>query len=159
VDVMRRTHLLVAVCAILLLVPASPAAAAQLSSAERSLLVEINRVRAEHRLAPLSVDWTLQRAARAHSADMLRRGYFSHGAFDRRMKRFGARGPALGENLAWGTAELSDARMMVASWLDSRPHRANLLRPGFRRVGVGLAHGSFSGFSNTTVATVDFAGR
>jgi hypothetical protein len=33
---------------------------------------------------------------------MLRRDYFAHGAFAARLKRFGARGPTIGENLGKG---------------------------------------------------------
>jgi uncharacterized protein YkwD len=141
------------------LLGAAPASAAPLTGAEQSLLGEINRVRAVHGLAPLRTDPTLQRAARAHSADMLRRGYFGHGAFGTRMKRFGAQGPSLAENLAWGAGQRGQPREVVAAWLRSPGHRANLLRPGFRRIGVAAPLGTFFGRPGTTVVTADFAGR
>ena len=147
--------LLVAVAAALL---APSAAASDLASVERSLLEEMNRVRAARDLPPLTLDRTLQRAARSHSFDMLRRGYFGHGAFARRLSRFGARGPRLGENLAWGVGDAADVRYMVQRWLASPPHRANLLRPGFRRIGVGLVVGTFSGHEGARLVTADFAG-
>jgi uncharacterized protein YkwD len=125
---------------------------------ERSVLDEVNRVRFAHRLAPLRVDPVLERAAHSHSVDMLRRGYFGHGAFAQRLSSFGARGPRLGENLAWGTGSAGDVRYIVQRWLASPPHRANLLRPGFRRIGVGAVIGSFSGYDSARLVTADFAG-
>ena len=118
----------------------------------------MNRVRAAHGLRPLRLDTTLERAARAHSRDMIARGYFSHGDFVRRLMSFGARGPSIGENLGWGVGDRSTPRRIVAAWLASPGHRANLLRAGFTRIGVGRAVGSFSGYRGATVVTANFAG-
>lgn len=122
------------------------------------MLTEVNRVRSVHGLPPLRVDPALQRAARAHSLDMLQRGYFGHGAFARRLQRFAARGPRLGENLAWGVGVAGEVRSIVQRWLASPPHRANLLRRGFRRIGIGAVVGSFSGYGGAMLVTADFAG-
>ncbi|TML65334.1 MAG: CAP domain-containing protein, partial [Actinobacteria bacterium] len=65
----------------------------------------------------------------------------------------------VGENLAWGTGAYSAAKAIVQEWLASPEHRANLLRPGFRLVGVGSAVGTFVGRAGATVVTADFAGR
>lgn len=154
---MRSRCLIPLVIAALVAAVAAPAHATE-SAVEQALLDEVNRVRAAHGLAPLRVDPTLRRAARAHSDDMLRRGYFSHGAFADRLLRFGARGPRLGENLAWGAGTAAGARSMVQRWLASPPHRANLLRPGFRRIGVGAAVGHFAGYDGVRIVTADFAG-
>jgi uncharacterized protein YkwD len=145
--------------AVLLALAASSGAAraAGLTTAERALLSEINRARAGHGLPALRIDWRLQRAARGHSASMIRGDFFSHAAFSQRMRASRARGPAFGENLAWGTGSLASARAMVAQWLASPPHRANLLRRGFRRVGVATPAGNFRGVQ-ARVATTDFAG-
>jgi uncharacterized protein YkwD len=149
------THLVVAVLAVCF----APAAfAAGPTSAERVLLEEVNRTRAAHQLAPLRLDATLQRAARSHSLDMLERNYFSHGSVAERLRSFGAKGPRLGENLAWGAGSAADARSIVRMWLSSPPHRANLLRPGFRRIGVGAVVGAFAGYADVRVVTADFAG-
>ena len=43
--------------------------------------------------------------------------------------------------------------------LASPAHRAVLLRPGFRRVGVGAYQGNFAGRHDALVVTADFAGR
>jgi uncharacterized protein YkwD len=141
------------------LLVAVPATAAPMSSGERSVLAEMNRVRAQHGLAPLRYDGTLQRAARSHTRSMVSRNVFAHGDFAWRMRHFGARGPYLAENLAWGSGSASSPRALVQMWLNSPPHRRNLLRPGFRRVGVGALMATFSGASGARVVTADFAGR
>ena len=118
----------------------------------------MNRARAAHDLAPLRVGPRLELAARSHSLDMLRRDYFDHGPFLTRLLAAGAAGAAFGENLAWGTSERSTARVVVAMWLGSAGHRQNLLRPGFRRVGVAAPTGIFRGVAGVRMVTADFAG-
>jgi uncharacterized protein YkwD len=130
-----------------------------IAAASPPLLAAMNEVRAAHGLAPLRLDPRLQRAAHAHSSDMLRRNYFAHGPFVSRLTRFGVRGPRVGENLAWGVGTGADPRQVVRSWLASPRHRKNVLRRGFRRVGIGLLVGPFAGYSGATVMTADFAGR
>jgi uncharacterized protein YkwD len=133
-----------------------PAASAGLTSPEKSLLSAINSTRTSRGLAPVSVDFRLVRTARAHSADMLRRQYFSHGSFTMRVRASGAAGPVFGEDLAWGPVSAS---WVVSHWLASPSHRAVLLRPGFRRVGIGALQGTFAGHRGALVVTADFAGR
>ena len=140
----------------LLFLAAAPAGARGISTSESSLLAAINGTRAAHGLAGVRFDVRLVRAARSHSADMLRRNYFAHGAFSARMRASGARGPTFGEDLAWGTA--ATPQWIIGRWLASPSHRAILLRPGFRRVGIGILTGTFSGYGGATVVTADFAG-
>jgi len=144
------------VAAFALLIPAT-AAHAGLTSSEASLLGSMNAVRKSHHLPALRVDFHLVRAARGHSADMMRRQYFAHGSVAGRVIRAGARGPLFGEDLAWSTG--ITANWVVGAWLASPAHRAILLRPGFRRVGIGYAFGSFIGHGGAGVVTADFAGR
>src|ERR1700751_2519926 len=87
--------------ALLVLVLFTTTAAAGLTRAETRLLKDLNRVRSVHCLAPLRYDPHLQRAARAHSRDMLLTQLFQPGAFVERMVRFDVRGTMTGENLAW----------------------------------------------------------
>jgi uncharacterized protein YkwD len=136
-----------------------PAAGAQarLSGSEVSLLRTMNAVRKSHGLAPLRVDVRLVRAARGHSSDMIRRQYFAHGSVASRALRAGARGPIFGETLAWGQGVT--AQWIVNQWLASASHRAVLLRPGFRRVGLGIVVGTFAGRSGAAVVTANYAGH
>jgi uncharacterized protein YkwD len=151
------TRLTALVAALLVLVPAATAAAG-LTRAEARLLRDLNRVRAAHRLTPLRYDPRLQRAARAHSHEMLVTGTFQHGAFGTRMVRFDVRGTLTGENLAWGNGRLGTASAILGAWLASPEHRANLLRPEFTRIGIGDLVGVFFGFGRAHVVTADFAG-
>ena len=136
---------------------AAGAGARGLSSPEASLLQTMNTVRTSRGLAPLRLDVRLLRAARGHSADMMNRQYFAHGAVAARAFAQRARGPVYGEDLAWGTGVT--AQSVVNNWLASPRHRAVLLRPGFRRIGIGIAFGTFVGHGGAAVVTADFAGR
>ncbi len=137
---------------------ASAASAASLTRTESGLLRAVNQTRAAHGLRPLRFDATLERAARSHSADMLRNHYFAHGALAQRLRAFGARGPFVGENLAWGVGSYAAPATIIREWLASPEHRANLLRPGFARIGIGALRGSFNGYGGATVFTADFGG-
>jgi uncharacterized protein YkwD len=137
--------------------PAAGAQAGSLSASESSLLQTVNAVRTSRGLAPLRMDIRLVRGARGHSADMMRRQYFAHGSVARRAVAAGAWGPVFGEDLAWGTRVT--AQWVVNQWLARPGHRAVLLRPGFRRVGIGISFGTFAGHGNAAVVTADFAGR
>lgn len=128
------------------------------TSTERSLVGAINTVRAARGLRPLRIDRSLLRAARSHSAHLLRTDRFAHGDMGRRLARHGARGPRFGENLAWGSGSSIAPRSVVGAWMRSARHRANLLRPGWRRIGVGALRGAYRGHSAATVVTADFAG-
>jgi uncharacterized protein YkwD len=147
----------VLLAAFALLAPAPTAHARPLSEPETSLVKTLNVVRAARGLRALTVDRRLAQAARGHSADMMRRQYFAHGSVADRALAVGARGPLFGEDLAWGTGVTP--QWVVDRWLASPSHRAILLRPGFRRVGVGIVFGTFIGFGGATLVTADFAGQ
>jgi uncharacterized protein YkwD len=75
--------------------------------------------------------------AEEQSKDMNNRGYFDHTrpdgeTFAQRATRFGLNKGA-GENIAWG--KLGDE--VVALWMNSSGHRANILNPNFKSMGVG----------------------
>jgi uncharacterized protein YkwD len=94
-------------------------------------------------------DPDLALAARTHSEDMLRRRFFSHVNPDRRgpserVRRISGVSQPVGENIwSWsGRARPSPASLAgqaVAAWMGSRPHRQNMLRSRYRRLGVGAA--------------------
>lgn len=153
----KKQVLLVFLAVFAILGPAGAAQARSLTSSESSLLTTMNGVRKSHGLPALRIDFHLVQAARGHSADMMRRQYFAHGSVAGRIVAAGARGPIFGEDLAW--AQGITATWVVTAWLNSPAHRAVLLRPGFRRVGIGYAFGSFIGHGGAGVVTADFAGR
>jgi uncharacterized protein YkwD len=48
-------------------------------------------------------------------------------------------GYEVGENIAWGTRRLATPRAIVAAWMASPGHRANILDPRYRETGIGVA--------------------
>jgi uncharacterized protein YkwD len=155
----RRFLILAAAVIALVALPAAADAATKASSSESALLSAINGVRAAHGLRPLTFDSTLTLAARAHTREMSSNGVFAHGAFTTRMHQFHVRGPFVGENLAWGSGSYGTPQGIIRGWLASPLHRANLLRPGFSRIGLGELRTVFQGARGATVVTADFAGR
>ena len=125
---------------------------ATLGPGELAVVKLINSFRARNGVPALLVGPALSRAAQAHSRDMARRGYFDHGAFATRLRSFGVRAPYVGENIAAGTRPLTPSTI-VRMWIQSPPHRENLLDRSFRRIGVGVAGAS------TRLVTADFSGR
>jgi uncharacterized protein YkwD len=137
---------------------ATPSArAASHAAARASLLEAVNAARTGHGLRPLRLDARLDRVAETHTRDMLAHDYFGHGDFDGRLAALELHG-SFGENLAWGTGRYTQARAIVQMWLTSAEHRANLLRPGFSRIGFGVATGPFQGGRRVLVVTADFGG-
>jgi uncharacterized protein YkwD len=53
----------------------------------------------------------------------------------------------LGEALAWGSGGAGAPRAILRGLLNSPPHRAILLDPGFRDLGIGVVHGAPQGAS------------
>jgi uncharacterized protein YkwD len=105
----------------------------------------INARRARAGLQPLTENLLLQRAAELHSLDMAARDFFEHGnpdgvQPDARIVRQGYPPILVGENLAWGETVKSSPAVIVAMWMKSPGHRANILEPGYREIGVGLAY-------------------
>jgi uncharacterized protein YkwD len=122
------------------------------NAAELAILRAVNGVRARNGRRPLGLGPALHRAARSHSVDMARRGYFDHGPFVQRLRRFGVRARAIGENIAYATEPGFSAAVVLQMWMTSPSHRAVVLDPSFRRIGVGVAGGL------TRLVTADFAG-
>lgn len=117
---------------------------------EAAMLELVNGERAAEGLAPLAPDPEMTEVARRHSADMFSRGYFSHNTpenktpFDR-MRAGGVRFLTAGENLALApTLQIAHNGLM-----DSPGHRANILRPQFGRLGIGILDGGRYGLMVT----------
>jgi uncharacterized protein YkwD len=127
-------------------VAAGQASAATVGRAVRCL---VNAQRAAHGLAPLRPNPELRVAAERHGADMVAHRFFAHvspfaGAITDRARASGyVKGSdyALGEDIAWGEAQLSTPDAIVTAWMNSPGHRAVILDADFRDVGVGIATG------------------
>ncbi len=106
---------------------------------EQDMLALVNRERKQRGLTSLRWDGALAEVGRAHSRDMLARSYFAHedpegrSAADR-AARAGVSYLMLGENLAFAP----NLRVAHQGLMKSPGHRENILRPQFRRLGVGI---------------------
>ena len=96
-------------------------------------------------LRPLQASPSLRTAARGHSRAMLEHGFFAHEsldgtAFSERIRT--TLEPRLDEvvgrrALLTGTGDTLEPRAIVATWLDSPPHREILMSPTWRETGIG----------------------
>jgi uncharacterized protein YkwD len=106
------------------------------------MLLRVNQARQQVSLSPLHKDTLLQQAARDHSADMYKRHYFSHQTPDGktpydRLHDLRFHYVTAGENLAFAP----DVDQAFDSLMNSPDHRANILNPDFRCVGIGAYKG------------------
>lgn len=106
----------------------------------------VNEIRQQYGLSPLTENWELSRVARFKSQDMKDRGYFDHtsptyGSPFQMMKDFGLSYRTAGENIAMG---YRTPEAVVNGWMNSSGHRANILNPSFKQIGVGyVAQGNY----------------
>jgi uncharacterized protein YkwD len=141
-----------------------------LRALEGDVLARINAQRAARGLRPLRASRGLDAAAAYHSREMGAQGFFEHesvnGApFWKRIQRFYPMGRgtwSVGENIFWESPD-SSAASTVREWMASPPHRANILAPEWREIGIGAVHmatarGAFGGRS-VTIVTADFGAR
>ncbi len=149
--------------------PRTPSAS--LSQLESSVLTDINAFRTQHGLAKLRLSTALTSAARAHSLQMSQDGYFGHSSVDgsafwKRLQGFygsaSYRYWSVGENLLWQSPDI-DGSLALRLWAASPEHRANLMNPSWREVGVSALHvaqapGVYHGL-DVTIVTTDFGVR
>ena len=120
--------------------------------ARSATLCLLNEQRAANGLGRLRAHRMLQSAAQRYAGAMVRGGFFSHvsptgSTLEQRIRQgtrylAGALRYEIGENIAWGQGELGKPRAIVAAWMASPGHRANILRPTFREIGIGIAAGA-----------------
>jgi len=117
------------------------------SRVEAATLCLVNVQRARHGRRALRPNADLARSAARHSEDMVSENYFDHVSptGETPLQRIKAStylprrsSYLLGENIALGTMELATPASIVASWMESPDHRANILNPDFRDSGIGI---------------------
>jgi uncharacterized protein YkwD len=120
---------------------------ANASRVEAATLCLVNAQRQRHGRHALRANADLAKAAAAHSQDMVSQNYFNHVSPTgetplARIKASTYVPPRsaylVGENIALGTMQLSTPGAIVASWMKSPDHRANILNPDFRDTGIGV---------------------
>lgn len=112
------------------------------SISEEKCIVEINRVREQHGLAPLKAWTQLSDCARGHSQNMAaEKCAFGHDGFDQRADhmRSVATLSSFAENVAYSQYYDDPVKIAVDGWMKSKGHRENILGD-FEETGVGVAH-------------------
>ncbi|MEU8935505.1 CAP domain-containing protein [Streptomyces sp. NPDC048409] len=101
----------------------------------------VNAERGKVGCSALTLNTTLSKVAQAHSEDMARHQTMSHDGSDGsspgdRITGAGYTWSSYGENVAYGYAS---ADQVMAGWMASPGHKANILNCSFKEIGVGLA--------------------
>ncbi len=157
-----RRFAVTTMCAGLLLLrlaPTATIAAADESNPIRRVLTLTNTERLKAGLKPLVLSDQLSQAAQTYSQVLATSGCFGHTCgptpkFEERAGQAGYTGwNALGENVGAGSPT---PEAVVAAWMSSPSHRANMLSPNFSEIGIGLVIG---GGSYGTYWTQEFGAR
>jgi uncharacterized protein YkwD len=144
------------------------AAGPGLGAEEQTMACLINYARGKRGLRSLRSSPSLVAAAQLRLAASIRCNTLSHSAcgepfeavFRRTGYLTGAVHYALGENLGWGQGNLGSPRALMEAWLGSPPHRANLLRPLYRELGVAVvASDNFLGYQGVQLWATEFGSR
>jgi hypothetical protein len=120
------------------------------------LLIDTNKARIDEHLSQLNINAELTLAATNKANDMLAKDYWSHNAPDgatpwQFVDAAGYSYSLAGENLARGFA---NADTVVAAWLASPSHRANVLDPSYTDVGFAVVSGKMNGQTTTLVVAM-----
>ena len=142
-----------------------------LGSIRAATLCLVNRERAGHGERPLTPNERLERAAQGYTEGMSFGDYFEdvgpRGETPlSRMRAAGyisssRIGYEVGENIAWGTLWEATPSAIVAAWMASPGHRANILDARFRDSAVGVSPQpplSLAGGQAGAIYTQDFGG-
>jgi uncharacterized protein YkwD len=142
--------------------------AANLEVVRVTLLCLHNQIRANAGLPLLKDNAKLRKAATSHSNDMVAEGYFDHTSLDGDTfvdrildagyaKRNG--GWTIGENLAWGTGELSTPQAIMNAWMNSAGHKANIVKKAYKEVGISVRLGVPTDAGVGATVTADFGAK
>jgi len=129
----------------------------------------VNAERAALGLPPLSENPQLDAAATGMAQRIVTDHFFSHDTPDGKnvVERIEPTGYipnsadwVVGENLAWGSGALSTPQAIVNGWMNSPGHKANILAPDYKDIGLAAAMGSPSAsVSGGTVYVNDFGAK
>jgi uncharacterized protein YkwD len=151
--------------------PARAQGSASMAALQSGVLTQLNLIRQLHDLVPLKLDPELNASAAQHTREMGDDGYFQHPSFDgtsfwQRIQDFypsaGYGYWSVGENLLWSSPNVG-ALDAARLWMNSPEHRANILDPRWRDIGISAMHfaaapGTYRGLA-VTIITTDFGIR
>jgi uncharacterized protein YkwD len=120
--------------------PAADAATSQAETLRHTVIALVNAARATTGCKALRETADLDRSATSHAQNMSANDYFSHSSYNgtswyTRLESFGTKYPG-GENIAMG---FYSAASVMAAWLASPGHRANIADCQFKSIGIGQA--------------------
>jgi uncharacterized protein YkwD len=125
--------------------------AGNLAQIDAAILCLVNAERADNGLSVLQQSSQLQQAAEGMAQRMVTEQFFAHDTPDGKnvVDRVEPTGYiprsgdwVVGENLAWGSGGLSTPQAIVNGWMNSPGHRANVLAPDYKDIGLASAMGS-----------------
>jgi uncharacterized protein YkwD len=172
-----RRHLIAAIAAAAAVVPAAAADAqaacrhaddhpseVTVRQLRAATICLVNVERHERGRKSLRTNSGLALAGQRHARDMVRRHYFAHvsrsgSRFTDRIARTGylrGHGAVLGENLGWGSHTEATPRAIVRAWMESPGHRANILQPRFREIGIGVVRKAPTGLDAAATYAAEF---
>lgn len=121
---------------------------------QRAVVCLVDQQRARHGLPALRENQRLNRSAQGWTNQMVRHGFFSHGAdFAGRISAVGFDWAMAGENIAGG---FSTPAAVVRGWMGSPGHCLNILTPSYLDLGVGVSRRGVRGASGPGTWTEDF---
>ncbi|PIY80003.1 MAG: hypothetical protein COY80_05235 [Candidatus Pacebacteria bacterium CG_4_10_14_0_8_um_filter_42_14] len=119
----------------------------------QQVVAETNKTRASLGLEPLTINPSLSAAALAKGQHMLTNQYWSHVAPDGTepwsfIKNSGYSYTVAGENLA---RDFQATPEMISAWMSSPTHKANIVNPEYKDIGVAVINGQLLGSETTLV--------
>ncbi len=143
-------------------------AADNLPQIAQATLCLINAERASSGLGAVKEQAQLTAASTDFSALMVSEHFFAHVSpdgsqlTDRLTKAGYLGGPGswiVGENIAWGESYLATPANIVKAWMNSPPHRANILKGDYEEIGLGIVTGTPNTPHPGATYTTDFGQR
>jgi uncharacterized protein YkwD len=126
---------------------------------------QINQTRISHGAGQVAENALLNKSASLKAADMIRRNYWAHAAPGAdpwaTIKQVGYPYVYIGENLAYGQyGSVTPEKVVLESWLNSSGHKANMLNPRFKEIGIAVQKAAtYNGRANVYVIVTQYGLR
>lgn len=117
------------------------------------VLQQTNNERIKLGLVPLVFNSTLSKSAESKAADMFTNNYWAHTSPKGKTPwdffiGAGYEYSVAGENLA---KDFYDTDNLIKTWMNSPTHKANIINPKYKEIGLGVVNGTLNGVKTTLV--------
>jgi uncharacterized protein YkwD len=134
----------------------SPARWGTTAYIEKEVFKMINSEREKHGLKPLIWNDRIADIARQHSRNMAEQHFFDHRGKDgsivsNRADRAGIKWISIGENIVTFLGASDPVRYATDAWMESYPHKMNILHKGWKQTGIGAIVGADGSYYLTQV--------